>query len=586
MSIYSVINLKYVSKSAHGTSEAIPFASPLNVGGIACPESEAIQVDGVRYIKEALHSSLPKGVYFTGKASELISSHSFSNPSNEKIEVSAVYWKGSLIIDGKLEGSESNGRNTVEGKAKYGLKVLARKGLVVPGTAEGHANRDETGFVVMKQVQKHFPPPPAKGEGGFHYHHLPFVYCCNEVDVLYKTKATVFAPYCGGSGEKDTVRVALHRAFACSAAFLFLTEVRDGVCQPSVVLPLDEAAKKFGINLGEEKGRFQRKLETIAYAIWDIVRRQKEAGGTPMEDGNVVVEGHMSSKGLSIYQHGYAAFLPSTSVGGDGEKKEDRKRKRTEEEGSSGEGAASQARNRRFSIVVPFRDNAKQNRMTQLEIFSAYMESFLSGLDYVIIIAEQGDTSHKFNRGKMLNVGYRIAKEQFDCEYHILHDVDLLPAKDLLKYYTTFPADGPFHIANVWGQYNYQGYFGGIVSISNKDFEELNGYPNDYWGWGGEDDELKRRCDERKMRIVRPTEGTILPLPHPDTKAVTEWKNLRKWELRDAHKQTWQANGLNTLKYTREKSRKMGSCTHVITCDIVQGCPDAQYEWALATFVG
>uniref|UniRef100_A0A7S3DCD3 Uncharacterized protein n=1 Tax=Palpitomonas bilix TaxID=652834 RepID=A0A7S3DCD3_9EUKA len=118
MSIYSVINLKYVSKSAHGTSEAIPFASPLNVGGIACPESEAIQVDGVRYIKEALHSSLPKGVYFTGKASELISSHSFSNPSNEKIEVSAVYWKGSLIIDGKLEGSESNGRNTVEGKAK------------------------------------------------------------------------------------------------------------------------------------------------------------------------------------------------------------------------------------------------------------------------------------------------------------------------------------------------------------------------------------------------------------------------------------------------------------------------------------
>lgn len=29
-------------------------------------------------------------------------------------------------------------------------------------------------------------------------------------------------------------------------------------------------------------------------------------------------------------------------------------------------------------------------------------------------------------------------------------------------------------------------YFGGVVSFSEEDMKRINGYPNTFWGWGGE----------------------------------------------------------------------------------------------------
>ena len=36
-------------------------------------------------------------------------------------------------------------------------------------------------------------------------------------------------------------------------------------------------------------------------------------------------------------------------------------------------------------------------------------------------------------------------------------------------------------------------YFGGVVSFSSTQFEAINGFPNNFWGWGGEDDEMALR---------------------------------------------------------------------------------------------
>ena len=51
---------------------------------------------------------------------------------------------------------------------------------------------------------------------------------------------------------------------------------------------------------------------------------------------------------------------------------------------------------------------------------------------------------------------------------------------------------------NAFGCFNhfsipYEGIFGGVSAVSAEHFKGVNGYPNRYWGWGGEDDDLSER---------------------------------------------------------------------------------------------
>jgi hypothetical protein len=33
-------------------------------------------------------------------------------------------------------------------------------------------------------------------------------------------------------------------------------------------------------------------------------------------------------------------------------------------------------------------------------------------------------------------------------------------------------------------------YFGGVSALSPLHYLKMNGFPNNYWGWGGEDDDI------------------------------------------------------------------------------------------------
>lgn len=39
----------------------------------------------------------------------------------------------------------------------------------------------------------------------------------------------------------------------------------------------------------------------------------------------------------------------------------------------------------------------------------------------------------------------------------------------------------------------YNANFGGVCAMFRHFFERLNGFSNEFWGWGGEDDSLRRR---------------------------------------------------------------------------------------------
>ena len=53
------------------------------------------------------------------------------------------------------------------------------------------------------------------------------------------------------------------------------------------------------------------------------------------------------------------------------------------------------------------------------------MKDYIKDIDYEIFIIEQSDDK-PFNRGKLLNAGYKYALDK-GCDYFVFHDVDMLP---------------------------------------------------------------------------------------------------------------------------------------------------------------
>ena len=85
-----------------------------------------------------------------------------------------------------------------------------------------------------------------------------------------------------------------------------------------------------------------------------------------------------------------------------------------------------------IAIIVPYRDlHKEQCRKQQLDKFipsiSKFMESVKRESTYRIYIIEQSNDERKFNRGKLLNIGFQIACAE-GCKALIFHDVDLLPS--------------------------------------------------------------------------------------------------------------------------------------------------------------
>jgi predicted glycosyltransferase involved in capsule biosynthesis len=126
------------------------------------------------------------------------------------------------------------------------------------------------------------------------------------------------------------------------------------------------------------------------------------------------------------------------------------------------------------------------------------MEKYLTNYTYQIFVIEQTDNK-PFNRGKLLNVGYKIACNH-KCDYFVFHDVDMLPINVDYSY-----TDKPLHLATHLQENDYEisffDYFGGVTLFNKEDFEKINGYSNEYLGWGFEDDDLLIRCLESDLEL-------------------------------------------------------------------------------------
>ncbi|KPI93675.1 Beta-1,4-galactosyltransferase 7 [Papilio xuthus] len=191
---------------------------------------------------------------------------------------------------------------------------------------------------------------------------------------------------------------------------------------------------------------------------------------------------------------------------------------------------------KKLALIVPFRD-----RFEELLEFVPHMYAFLNKqqIPFHIFVIQQKD-NNRFNRASLINVGFLYTKDKYD--YIAMHDVDLLPLNDNLKY--DYPVSGPLHISSpqTHPKYHYDTFIGGILLIKKEHYELVNGMSNNYWGWGLEDDEFYVRLKDAGLSVIRHdnidtgTENTFRPIGRPRYR----WRDAVVLDLRELQAMDWQ----------------------------------------------
>lgn len=197
----------------------------------------------------------------------------------------------------------------------------------------------------------------------------------------------------------------------------------------------------------------------------------------------------------------------------------------------------------KVAIIIPYR-----NRDYHLRLFLYNMHPMLrrQQLDYgIFVIEEAGDV--QFNRAMLMNIGFVESLKQYDWQCFIFHDVDLLPEDDRNLY--SCP-EQPRHMSvavdNLGYELPYADIFGGVSALLKEHMERVNGFSNEFWGWGGEDDDMSNRIRTYGYKISR-YQASIARYkmmkhakekPNPD-----RYNKLYKGKLR------YKTDGINSLKY-------------------------------------
>lgn len=218
----------------------------------------------------------------------------------------------------------------------------------------------------------------------------------------------------------------------------------------------------------------------------------------------------------------------------------------------------------KVAMIIPFR-----NRDEHLKYWLYYLHPILQRqqLDYgVYVINQDGDAT--FNRAKLLNIGYAEALKDYDYECFVFSDVDLIPMDDRNTYKCY---SQPRHLSVSMDKFGfrlpYNQYFGGVSSMSKEQYLKINGFPNNYWGWGGEDDDIYNRLASKGMSISRPSGevGKCRMIRHERDQKNDP--NPQRFD-RIAHtRETMHKDGINSLTYRVVRTERLDLFTR-ITVDV------------------
>lgn len=204
-----------------------------------------------------------------------------------------------------------------------------------------------------------------------------------------------------------------------------------------------------------------------------------------------------------------------------------------------------------YNFIIPFR-----SRPDSLKIFLEEFPKAIKQRDYItsfnIIIVEQAE-GKLFNLGKLLNCGFDFIRQGIKGRAYSPWDVFCFHPVDQL------PINGP----DYWTDYRYEligftwlceekyhkGYPKAIIG-QNVYYEQINGFHNCLYGWGGDDEFMAYAAEFTKtnylIRQVKFIENESQILSDRVVSAST-YEIIEEFKR---HKNVY-VSGLSTLQYTK-----------------------------------
>ena len=154
-----------------------------------------------------------------------------------------------------------------------------------------------------------------------------------------------------------------------------------------------------------------------------------------------------------------------------------------------------------------------------------------------------------------------------------MHDVDLLVESAIVQKYYGYVTKKTsiVHMGKlIPDYYDYSDFLGGILAFSGTSYTAINGFPNNFFGWGGEYDSIKTRISTIGLTVYRPSEtnvGKEIQLaPEKESKKIEDMINPHRDEDILVDAMIWKMNGLNSLQYKiTDQRRGSGNVFHITT---------------------
>lgn len=228
------------------------------------------------------------------------------------------------------------------------------------------------------------------------------------------------------------------------------------------------------------------------------------------------------------------------------------------------------------AIITIYRNDKDDSRRLQKNKFLEEIKKLKKYGNFDIFIIEQSEDGYKFNIGKLKNIGFNLAKKSGKkYDFYVFTDIDIIPDKELSNYYfQIIDGIGCFGIRGTryFNKGNPNCFTGTSIGVNKESFEKINGYPNNFWGWGGEDTIIHGRSNLNDVKMYYPIKGKIIDLEQSkDDKKITAYQknvylnenNLKenvKIEKIILDRKIWRNNGINNINYDiLKKSKKKSS---------------------------